>query len=64
MNERSLPTSECKWQAFYVKKFSMTGLLRIARNDKAAGFLYVTCNKVMCHSEAETRGSLRVDSIT
>jgi hypothetical protein len=38
MNERSLPTSECKLQAFYVKKFSITGMLRAARNDKAAGF--------------------------
>lgn len=58
MDERSLPTSDCKLQAFYAMNVRMDGLLRAARNDKAAGFLYVTCNKVMCHCEAESRGCL------
>jgi hypothetical protein len=34
MNERSLPTSDCKLQAFYAMNVSMAGLLRAARNDK------------------------------
>ena len=38
MDERSLPTSDCKLQAFYAMNVSMAGLLRAARNDKVAGF--------------------------
>lgn len=44
MNERSLPTSECKLQAFYAMNVRMSGLLRAARNDKAAALFSVTCN--------------------